>query len=196
MAPIAKIFYNLPELSDDFRRLLKDLMESAPQEPIPTQVRVAAQLTDTPINEGLRRMAEYADIDTRVTSLPVGRAGTNIFEGAQTNPRKAERIERLQRRLGRRLTPEERLKMGDSSVPVWESSDGYNQYSRMSYDMLPESRSTQAYRSSAMNALESASKRKSTRRNKAALSDISYASDYRKQAQRRMALEYLLGELL
>ena len=39
MAPIAKIFHNLPELSDDFRRLLKDLMDSAPDETTSTQVR-------------------------------------------------------------------------------------------------------------------------------------------------------------
>lgn len=182
MAPIAKIFHNLPELSDDFRRLLKDLMDAAPNETPSTQMRVAAELTDTPYDEGLRRMAEYADFVPDERYLPVRFVrGTDILSKGyiENNPY----VRRIERKLGRPLTLDEEQNLGYSDRD-WPLATKAKPSARL--EAINKLNELPMYNNAA--AL--------TGNYKPSIEALQYASQMRKAAQQRMALDYLLEGLL
>ena len=169
---LARVFHDLPELSDDFVKLLKDLRSSAPDEDLMSQVRVASNLTDTPLpeSEALKRMVDYANLPKNdYARNRATQPTTNLLSpyrefgrpSPQATPASAAQA-RIEKRIGRPLSKAERQQLG-SLEP----------FDRGSYSSLN-------MRTLLQGALER-SKPQTTRK-------------IREEAQRRMALEYLLGE--
>lgn len=172
---LAKALYNLPKLSDDFMTLLRDLRKSAPDEDLMTQVRSASMLLDenVPETEALRRMVDYGSRD-RTPAFPTA-ARTDIIPVDYEYPYESYgAAQRLENRLGRGLTEVERARLGNTYFGVTdEPSDFY----RESFD-----------------ALENAGKtRKSDKHRQFTSEYVADARNARLEAQRRMALEYLMG---
>jgi hypothetical protein len=178
---LARALYNLPKLSDDFMTLLRDLRKSAPDEDLMTQVRSASMVLDenVPETEALQRMIDYASIDAFPLSAPTGKRSNiltieypSLFRELGFDP-SLNRVKRLETRLGRKLTNDEKYRLGDLSS---------------SFATKPDSTD---YRTGAMRSIENAPNLSLVDR----YYNLSEAREYGKEAKRRMALEYLMGGL-
>jgi hypothetical protein len=165
--------------------LLRELRKSAPDEDLMNQVKVAASLTDTslPETEALRRMVDYASREA-VTRLPipiVPSSRTNIFSRLNMDDYYKQNftpVERVEQRIGRKLTDNEIANMGADAF--------WRERSQEPSDLIAENlrmlNRANAYRNPPL----------SKDYGKALVGE---ARTVREEAQRRMALEYLMGGL-
>jgi hypothetical protein len=190
---LARALYNLPKLTDEFTSFLRSQREMAPDEDLMTQALVAGKLFDVdfPDKEALRRMADYGSRE-KMRVYPAHHR-TNILPADEEYPYESYgAAQRIENRLGRNLTEVERSRLGNYYFSTKDEPIDFYLRALEDIDDAGQTRRNIQIRNEIYGRK---TKEDIQGLDNLAYDALRYARKARLEAQRRMALEYLMGGL-